>query len=107
MFSFPVTKLWVPRPRVFCEGGYDAAYTMGFVVRRGLDRTYGAHYLHFFTCSCYRRLPFLGTARSRDAFVTMLEQTRERYRFVVMGYVVTPERIHLLLTEPEVGTLRT
>ncbi len=34
----------------------------------------------------------------------ILEQTRERYRFVVVGYVVMPEHIHLLLTEPEVGS---
>jgi putative transposase len=70
----------------------------------GLHRTYGAHHLHFITCSCYRRLPFLRTARSRDTFLTLLEQTRQRYRFVVVGYVVMPEHIHLLLTEPEVGS---
>jgi putative transposase len=49
-------------------------------------------------------LPFLSTARSRDRFLSILEQTRLRYRFVVVGYVVMPEHIHLLLTEPEVGT---
>ncbi|MGA2423786.1 MAG: transposase [Terriglobales bacterium] len=70
----------------------------------GLHRTYGAHHLHFITCSCYRRLPFLRTASSRDRLLSILEQTRQRYRFVVVGYVVMPEHIHLLLTEPEVGT---
>ena len=70
----------------------------------GLHRTYGAHHLHFITCSCYRRLPFLGSARVRDRFLAMLEQTRQRYRFVVVGYVVMPEHVHLLLTEPEVGS---
>ncbi len=70
----------------------------------GLHRTYGAHHLHFITCSCYRRLPGLGGARSRDRFLSILEQTRERYRFVVVGYVVMPEHIHLLITEPEIGT---
>ena len=70
----------------------------------GLHRTYGAHHLHFITCSCYRRLPFLGSPRSRDTFLSILEQTRVRYRFVVVGYVVMPEHVHLLLTEPEVGT---
>jgi putative transposase len=34
----------------------------------------------------------------------MLEETRQRYRFVVVGYVVMPEHIHLLLSEPEVGS---
>jgi len=70
----------------------------------GLHRTYGAHHLHFITCSCYRRLPFLRTARSRDRFLSILEQTRERYRFVVVGYVVMPEHIHLLISEPEIGS---
>ena len=94
----------MPRSRVLGEGGYGAACTMCFAMPSGLHRTYGAHHLHFITCSCYRRLPFLGTARSRDVLVKILEQTRERYRFVVVGYVVMPEHIHLLLTEPEVGT---
>jgi putative transposase len=71
---------------------------------RGLHRTYGAHHLHFITCSCYHRLPFLRTARCRDRLLPILEQTRRRYRFVVVGYVVMPEHIHLLITEPEVGT---
>jgi putative transposase len=69
----------------------------------GLHRTYGAHHLHFITCSCYRRLPFLSPARSRDRFLSILEQVRRRYRFVVVGYVVMPEHIHLLVTEPEIG----
>ena len=70
----------------------------------GLHRSYGAHHLHFITCSCYRRLPFLKTARVRDVFLSVLEETRERYRFVVVGYVVMPEHVHLLITEPEVGS---
>jgi putative transposase len=69
----------------------------------GLYRTYGAHHLHFITCSCYRRLPFLNSAKSRDRFLSLLEQTRERYRFVVVGYLVMPEHMHLLISEPEVG----
>jgi REP element-mobilizing transposase RayT len=74
---------------------------------RGLHRSYGAHHLHFITCSCYHRLPFLRTARCRDRLLSILEQTRRCYRFVVVGYVVMPEHIHLLITEPEVGTLST
>ena len=73
------------------------------VMPSGLHRTYGAHHLHFITCSCYRRLPFLNSAKSRDHFLAVLEQTRERYHFVVVGYVVMPEHIHLLISEPEVG----
>jgi len=46
---------------------------------------------------------FLGSARSRDRFLSVLEQRRRRYRFVVVGHVVMPEHIHLLITEPEFG----
>ena len=34
----------------------------------------------------------------------ILEQVRQRYQFVVVGYVVMPEHIHLLISEPERGT---
>jgi putative transposase len=71
---------------------------------RGLRRFYGAHDLHFITCSCYRRQPILGTPRRRDLFLKTLEQVRQRYRFVVVGYVVMPEHFHLLVTEPDRGT---
>lgn len=53
---------------------------------------------------CYRRMPGLRCARSRDRLLSILEETRKRYRFVVVGNVVMPEHIHLLLNEPEVGT---
>jgi putative transposase len=33
----------------------------------------------------------------------VLEQVRRRYRFVVVGYVIMPEHVHLLFTEPERG----
>jgi len=65
------------------------------------ERFYGAGDLHFITCSCYRRQPLLGTPRRRDLFLTVLEQVRRRYQFVVVGYVVMPEHIHLLISEPQ------
>jgi len=58
----------------------------------------------FITCSCYQRFPLLRCETDRDLFLSILEQTRERYRFVVVGYVVMPEDVHLLITEPEIGT---
>lgn len=39
----------------------------------------------------HRRQPLLGGARRRDLFLTVLEQLRKRYEFVVAGYVVMPE----------------
>jgi len=43
----------------------------------------------------------LGTPQRRDLFLRVLEQTRWRYRFVVVGQVVMPEHFHLLISEPE------
>ena len=50
--------------------------------------------------SCYRRQPLLETARRKNVFVKVLEQVRQRYEFVVVGYVVMPEHFHLLISEP-------
>jgi len=72
-----------------------------YAMRRNLKRYYGAGDLHFITCGCYRRQPLLGTARQRDLLQTVLEQMRKRYQFVVAGYVVMPEHIHLLISEPQ------
>src|SRR5690348_17450402 len=56
--------------------------------------------LHFVTFSCYRRQPHLGTATARDLFEQSLETIRLRYNFCVFGYVVMPEHVHLLVSEP-------
>jgi putative transposase len=71
----------------------------------GLHRCYGAGYLHFITTSCYQRLPLLAGPENRDLFLEVFEQVRRRYRFVVVGYVVMPEHVHLLLSEPQRGDL--
>ncbi len=70
---------------------------------KGLHRYYGAHHLHFITCSCYHRQPQLDTPQRRDLFLSILEEARQKYRFVVHGYVIMPEHFHLLITEPEVA----
>jgi len=68
-----------------------------------LRRRYGLGQLHFITCSCYRRMPLLGTERARHLFLKILGEVRERYDFALLGYVVMPEHIHLLISEPNVG----
>ena len=74
---------------------------------KGLRRYYGNGHLHFVTCSCYHRQHWLDSARRRDLFLRILEECRQRYRFVVVGYVVMPEHFHLLIGEPEKGTVST
>jgi putative transposase len=68
-----------------------------------LHRYYGSGYLHFITSSCFRRRPLLGTAARRNLFLEILEQVRLRYGVVVIGFVVMPEHIHLLISEPDRG----
>jgi putative transposase len=71
---------------------------------KGLSRRYGQGQFHFITCSCYRRLPLLRSARSKNLFAKILGQVRDRYEFRLAGYVVMPEHIHLLISEPTRGT---
>jgi putative transposase len=74
---------------------------------KGLKRIYGRGHLHFLTFSCYKRLPLLGTAWARNLFVEELRDIRERYGFLLVGYVVMPEHVHMLTGEPKEGTLST
>jgi putative transposase len=70
----------------------------------GLKRYQQSRRSHFVTFSCYRRLPYL-TERLRDIFLSSLERTRTNYRLRVYGYVVMPEHVHLLVSEPDVEML--
>jgi REP-associated tyrosine transposase len=69
-----------------------------------LKRYYGHDHLHFLTWTCYHRQKWLGEPKRRDLFLHILEEARRHYRFVVVGYVVMPEHVHLLISEPEQGT---
>ncbi len=69
----------------------------------GLRRYYGKGHLHFITFSCYRRLPLLKTVRARDIFVKQLGKVRDEMGFHLVGYVVMPEHVHLLMSEPPEG----
>ena len=42
---------------------------------------------------------------ARNLFELTLERVRARYEFAVVGYVVMPEHVHLLVSEPEKGLL--
>jgi len=70
----------------------------------GLKRYYGKGHLHFITFSCYRRLPLLKAVRARDLFVKELAKVRDELGFELIGYVVMPEHVHLLVSEPRKGT---
>lgn len=72
---------------------------------RKLKRYHGRGDLHFITFSCYERRALLGTVRARNLFLKILEQVRRRCAASMVGYVVMPEHVHLLLSEPKKGTL--
>ena len=69
----------------------------------GLKRYYGTGSLHFITWSCYQRQPLLNSSARRDLLLAVLERMRSRYRFAVIGYVVMPEHVHLLVSEPQIA----
>jgi putative transposase len=71
---------------------------------RNLKRYYGRGDLHFVTFSCYGRLPLLRTIRARNLFVRALGVIRDRYKFLLVGYVVMPDHVHLLISEPPKST---
>jgi len=62
---------------------------------------------HFITFSCHNREPHLNTPSARNIFVQSLESIRKKYNFEVLGYVIMPEHVHLLLSEPETKPLAT
>jgi hypothetical protein len=56
-------------------------------------RYYGTNDLHFMTCSCYHRQAWLASPQRRDLFLAVFEEVRQRYGFVVIGYVAMPDHI--------------
>jgi putative transposase len=72
---------------------------------KGLVRHQKSGEFHFLTFSCYRRLPMLGTDEAYSAFEQELERVRLRYGFVVAGYVLMPEHVHLLVGETRTASL--
>ncbi len=74
-------------------------------MRNPLQRRYGQGDLHFITFSCFGRRPLLGTSPARNCFVRILADVRLRYSFRLIGYIVMPEHVHLLLSEPSTGDL--
>jgi putative transposase len=74
---------------------------------KGLVRYQKCGVFHFLTFSCYRRQPLLANISAYAAFERELEAVRRRYGFVVAGYVLMPEHVHLLVGEPRVASLAT
>ena len=67
----------------------------------GLTRFHHSRQSHFVTFCCYHRRPLFTTDASRRFFELALERVRHSFRLQVYGYVVMPEHVHLLLSEPQ------
>jgi putative transposase len=72
---------------------------------KGLVRYQHSGQFHFLTFSCYRRLPLLNHPGAFNLFECELERVRQRYEFVIAGYVLMPEHVHLLVGEPHQSSL--
>jgi len=70
-----------------------------------LERFQNTGNFHFLTFSCHGRLPYLDTPQVCDLFERSLEAMRRRYVFFVFSYVIMPEHVHLLVSEPKRLTL--
>ena len=70
-----------------------------------LKRYHESGQTHFITFTCFHRLALLECARAKRTFEAALERMRRAYRLCVYGYVVMPEHVHLLVSEPERSNL--
>jgi putative transposase len=71
---------------------------------KNLKRIAGRGHLHFITFCCYQRRPLLAmlaTVRSRNLAVRILGEVRARFGFLLVGYVIMPEHLHLLISESD------
>ena len=66
----------------------------------GLKRFQKAEALHFITFSCFHRLPLLQSPQLKDIFEGVLEETRARHQARLYAYVLMPEHVHMLISEP-------
>ena len=71
----------------------------------GLKRYQQSKDLHFITFSCYQRRPRLDNPLAYQTFLHSLEAARLRFDFFVTGYVLMPEHVHLLVSEPKEASL--
>jgi len=72
---------------------------------RNLVRYQRSGQYHLVTFSRYARQKHLGSPAARETFEKSLETMRARYQFLVGGYVVMPEHVHLLVSEPDKALL--
>jgi putative transposase len=71
----------------------------------GLKRLHSSGQTHFITFGCWHRRQNLADAATKQAFLEGLERIRRSFLLRIYGYVVMPDHVHLLLSEPDVKSL--
>jgi putative transposase len=69
-----------------------------------LKRFIGRQDFHFITFTCYQRRKFLASMNSRNITTRILGEVRDRFRFKLIGYVLVPDHVHLIISEPPGAT---
>jgi putative transposase len=70
-----------------------------------LKRFHQSEQSHFITFSCYHRRRLFQTDESKVVFEKALERIRRMFELRIYAYVIMPEHVHLLVSEPEQGLL--
>jgi putative transposase len=65
---------------------------------------YGEGHFHGITAWCHLHQPRLALEKDRDRFVRLLEEVRIKFRFEVAGYVVLPDHVQFLMTDPAIDS---
>ena len=71
----------------------------------GLERFQQSKQTHFVTFCCYHRRPLLTSKQAKRTFEAAPGGVRRSFQLCVYGYVVMPEHVHLLLSEPQPRSL--
>lgn len=66
-----------------------------------LRRFHHSGQTHFVTFTCYHRYRYFTSSAPYGLLLLCLEAMRRRFRMSVYGFVVMPEHVHLLLSEPK------
>lgn len=51
----------------------------------------------FITFICYRKEPSLVDDLAKQILIRFIDQTRQKYKFKLLGYVIMPDHVHLVL----------
>jgi putative transposase len=70
-----------------------------------LKRFHESGQTHFVTFGCYHRRKSLSAPEAARIFESALERVRRAFELNVYGYVVMPDHVHLLVSEPQHATL--